>query len=168
MRRVTSQVAATLTSAGLLVVSGCSLVLDFSADPDAAVVDANPTCLAFEPNDTRPTAVPLDDPGPTVAAICGPADVDYYRFDVMTNQDALIELSFSNGAGTGDLELRLFAVGQVTAIAVENGTSDQEVISRTAANATQLAAGAYEIGVAPTNTGNESEYSLSVTLTPGP
>jgi len=170
LRECASALALSLT-AGLL--SGCSLILDFSGDTkppvDAPYNDAE--CAFKEPNDTMATAVALDlvDVGP--AAICsqvaGTDDHDFYKITVPANSSLSAKITFVNST-TGDLDLKL-SDSQGTTLASSRGFDNDELIICPGASppcAGPLAPGDYILEVFPANPGMANRYDIALTLIP--
>jgi hypothetical protein len=159
----------------LVSAAGCSLVLDFSdqAIPGDAQADAPYTqteCDYKEPNNTAAMAAPVSpsDAGP--AAICPGTveDHDFYRFTVPAMTAVVsIRLSTMNRPG-GDLDLRLYSLGNATPIARSTGFGDDELISCPSAAPTcpMLVAGDYVFEVYPALSGAVNRYTFTLSLTP--
>lgn len=159
-----------LTGALLASMSGCSLVLDFSEPPDAAPVVSAPDaflpsrelCMAFESNNDQTTATELVNP--TVeAALCSPADLDFYRFSVPApGADVAIDLRFMSRVG--NLGLSLYQLDMPDVIATSDSpTEDLERIERSGQN--QLASGDYVIEVFSA-VSSVNTYALSLDIVP--
>jgi hypothetical protein len=158
----------------LILAAGCSLVLDFgdradaAPEADAPVADALGTdapdpCNELEPNDEIATAaviVPGTYPG---LAICPAGDRDFYRFEVAANADVVVEITFDNRAGAGDLDLRLYGpLGAV--VASSAGFGDVERIERSLAMENRLDEGEYTAEVYGATVQVENEYQLTLSI----
>ena len=162
-----------LVLASLIVLPGCSLILDFSdsAGVHDASIDGPYTqdqCDYKEPNDTLETAAVIDpatDMGP--AAICKVAtgeDDDYYRFTV---PDGITKttITLTDAPGGGDLDLKLYdSTGQV--IGQSRNFSDTEtfICPAVSPSCPTLAAGDYVFEVLPGSPVNLNNYTFSVVL----
>ncbi|HLL25903.1 MAG TPA: PPC domain-containing protein [Kofleriaceae bacterium] len=154
------------------LVSGCSLILDFSgADtppPDARYSQAE--CDYKEPNDTRETAsmLGLSDTGP--AAVCpkmaGVDDRDFYKVSVPANTLAKFQITYGFSA-TGDLDLQL-TDAQGSILASSRGFANTETITCPGASppCAALAPGDYWLEVFPAQPGMANRYELALTITP--
>lgn len=157
--------------AGLALLAGCQLVLDFSpladgAPPDATAVDAGPDPAQFcddlestdgTPNNNTITLAYDLEPGTYQAAICPPDD-DFYSITMDGNQDLNILLTFQ--AGADDLELELYHALSEMKLVVSTGTDGDEQIERTFAAGNRLTAGTYVIRVFGRDGEVENDYSL--------
>jgi len=172
-RRTGSLVLAVTTA---MLFSGCSLILNFDeeekpGDVDAAVSDAAPlvdggdSCAAFESNDELAAAVLITPGTHGPLGICPGGDLDFFRFDLGDNEDMVVEATFENLGGAGDLEMRLY--DQATGMVVDGsmGVLNFERIERSLANADQLPAGTYIVEIYGFNGTTENpNYSLSLTI----
>lgn len=182
-RRVVAAWAVAAALIGGASVGGCSLILGFDKSSlnnpniDAAMIagaDAagDQICAALEPDDSlQQPAVLL--PGTYEGALCPAAtDKDYIAFDVETNQDVTVDLSFDDRGGANDIDLRLYnaATGQIVATAATSGPSEH--LARTAAGANQLPAGRYVVelfqGATATASPAELPYSITISVTAPP
>src|SRR5690606_16371298 len=105
-------------------------------------------------------AVPMN--MPHAVAICPAGDADFYEFNVVAGQDAIMEIAFDNMGGAGDLELRLYD-GTGQNIDGSMSFSNSERIERTAALGNQLPAGAYHLEVYGFQTTVQNTYTLTIT-----
>ena len=164
----TSALAASLVALAFLDLGACSLILDFSEpEHDAAPGDgAVDLCTVYEPNDSRdaPTDLVPGVHGP--AAICPGGDRDFYRFALAEGADLDLLITFTNRAGAGDLELRLYDAAGVK-IAESLSFDDDEQIIRSAALGNALGGGDYTFEVFGQGIGVENEYGISLTATGG-
>ncbi|HET9993706.1 MAG TPA: PPC domain-containing protein [Kofleriaceae bacterium] len=155
----------------LVVLPGCSLILDFS--DKAGVHDASldgpytlDECSYKEPNDSLDTAAVIDpatDMGP--AAICKVAsgeDDDYYKFTV-PDMTAKVTITLNNATGGGDLDLKLYdATGDVIGQSRSFGPGETLVCPAISPSCPTLAAGDYVFEVLPGSPVNLNNYTFSV------
>ena len=147
--------------AGLVALSGCSFVLDFSEPSvDAAPAEdaADVTCDDDEPNDSLETATATTS-GTIESSLCPASDVDFYGFSIV-DSDLIASLTFDGERA--DLRLTLFdAAGN--AITVAAGNTGEERIERSEAQLNTLPAGDYALEVSnESTTGNDVPYTLDV------
>lgn len=159
-----------------LILGGCSLILDFDdggggGNADAAVSDAAPLvdggdpCGAFESNDELAAAVLIEAGTLGPLGICPGGDLDFFRFVLADNQDMVVEATFDNMNGAGDLEMRLYDKNTGMVIDGSMGVLDFERIERSLANGDQLPAGEYIVEIYGFNSTIENTYNLSLTIT---
>lgn len=187
--RVTPALCAWLTArltfgAALVGLTACSLLLDFSvpggdggSSIDAAAGDGGPTtdavpsvdaadyCPTFEPNDTRDTATPLAPGTYDNVAVCPGGDNDFYAFALDGSQDMVIEITFQNQGGMGDLEMQLFNEAG-TVVAQSMGFSNSERIERSEAQGGRLPAATYTARIYGFNALIQNDYVMTLTVTP--
>ncbi len=158
-----------------LVFSGCSLILDFdnsepAGDSDAAVSDAAPLvdggdpCGAFEANDELAAAVMIEPGSYGPLGICPGGDLDFFKFTLADNQDMVVEATFDNQGGAGDLEMRLYDAATGMVVDQSMGVLNFERIERSLANGDQLPAGDYTVEIYGFNATTENTYDLSLTI----
>jgi hypothetical protein len=146
-----------------LLLSGCSLVLDFDdsldgagSQPDGgrdARVDAN---QQHEPNETFNASVELGAGTFPGLAIEPAGDRDFFRFQTSGEGLTHVEITFTHALG--DLDLRVFdGVGAM--LFVSDGVGDSELFEA------MLAAGVYAIAIHGAFGLEENSYAL--TLVPG-
>lgn len=157
----------------VVLLSGCSLILDFSGETETPV-DAPFTpaeCAFKEPNDSVGTAVPLDisDVGP--AAICsqmmGVDDHDFYKITIPTNTMVSLKISFVSST-TGDLDLKLSDTAGLM-LSSSRGFDNDELIVCPGTSppcAGPLAAGDYLLEVFPAQPGMANRYDIALSVTP--
>lgn len=158
----------------LSIVSGCSLILDFSdsqipidAPPDTPYTQEQ--CMYKEPNDTVETAAMIDPSETGPAAICAndPEDTDFYKFTVPASTASVqIRISFVTSP-KGDLDLKLLdSTG--TMLAQSRGFLDTETITCPAMSpaCAALAAGDYIFQVLPGAAMATNPYTIALTITP--
>jgi hypothetical protein len=160
------------TALALCLLSGCSLILDFSGEskPPIDAPFSAAECAFKEPNDTAATAIILGlaDVGP--AAICsqtmGVDDHDFYRVTVPTNTAFSAKITFVNST-TGDLDLKL-TDSQGTTLSSSRGFDNDEQIVCPGASppCAMLAAGDYILEVFPANPGMANRYDIALSVTP--
>ncbi|MDQ3341013.1 MAG: pre-peptidase C-terminal domain-containing protein [Myxococcota bacterium] len=161
------------TALAVCLLSGCSLILDFSSEGkppiDAPFNDAE--CAFKEPNDTLATAATLGlgDVGP--AAICsqtmGVDDRDFYKLTIPANMSVSAKITFVNSA-TGDLDLKLTDAQGTTLSSSRGFDNDEQIVCPGASPpcAGPLAAGDYILEVFPANPGMANRYDIALSLTP--
>ncbi|HEY4179755.1 MAG TPA: PPC domain-containing protein [Kofleriaceae bacterium] len=173
--------ACALAPAWLIVISGCSLALDFSDKeiPIDAAADgpfAAADCTFGEPNDTpdQPFAVTAGMTGP--AAICPPAigsdgsagadDLDYYGFSVPDGTTSVTVTIVMSDRANGDLDLKLFGSDGVTQLGQSRGITDTETITCPGASPScaPLTTGNYVFEVFPAITGQTNSYNITLTI----
>lgn len=158
--------------AGLALLAGCQLVLDFSplADggaPDAGVIDggggsdAADLCAELEPNNSLATALAIE-AGPLQAAVCPAGDDDFYGFELTGSEDMAIDLTFEQGAN--DLELALYDVAAIEVLTISTGTDGDERIERSEAVSGRLPAGSYAVRVFGRDDDVQNPYELVLSL----
>jgi hypothetical protein len=158
----------------LTILSGCSLVLDFSSSaiPVDAEIDAPYTleeCQYMEPNDSIDAAMLFTpaDVGP--AAICAGdvEDRDFYKFTVPANTASVtVSISFMNRP-TGDLELKLTdTAGMMKGQSRGFGNEEKIVCPATSPPCGMLMPGDYVFEVFPALMGSVNNYSIALTITP--
>ena len=140
--------------AGLALLAGCQLVLDFSADleaqtdagaPDAgAAPDAASLCDKFEPNESLEQTIDVE-PGAFQGSICPAGDQDFYSFTLDGTQDLEIILTFA--AGANDLELELYDQLSGARLTLSTGGDGDEQIVHSAAQGNRLVAATYVMRV---------------------
>ncbi len=143
--------------AGLALLAGCQLVLDFSprddggAPPadapgaaDSGAGDAADLCGVLEPNEALAAALAVE-PGTFQAAICPAGDIDFYSFTVDGLQDLAIDVTFV--AGPNDLELELLDADTGGVLTVSTGVDGNERIERSKAVSGRLPVGTYAVRV---------------------
>ncbi len=152
---------AVIALAAAALLSGCSLVLDFSERVDAAP-EFNPRCDVAEPNDEAALAQPTD--APQNAALCGASDVDFFILAVGPSDDVLIEV-------TGDADfnpsLELLKETDLLTVDSSDGPGSTESIRRALDEGNQLAEGTYLIelkGSSQASGSKEGNYVLTVTV----
>lgn|GEM_PF-2448555 len=176
MRRNRGAASLALATGLALFLGGCSLILDFDkkenpADIDGAVSDAAPfvdggdPCGAFESNDTLTAAVLIEPGTYSPLGICPGGDKDFFRFVLADNQDMVVEATFDNKNGAGDLEMRLYDNSTGMIIDGSMGVLDFERVERSLADSNQLPAGEYVVEVYGFNDTIENTYDLSLTVT---
>jgi Bacterial pre-peptidase C-terminal domain len=147
----------------VVLVAGCSFLLDFDAPLDAADAgspDGLPDGADFaEPNDTFATAYVIGSGTKSGLSIAPRGDEDFYRFTLATPRDLVVILRFTQA--TGDLDLELYDSAQQR-IGASTGNDDDEEIARTEALANQLAAGDYYIRVFGFDGQYTNDYSLEI------
>lgn len=159
-------------AAGLALLAGCQLALDFAplddAGPpdgggvmDSGVADAVDLCGQLEPNDALAEGFMLD-PGTYQASICPPADNDYYRFSLDGSQDLAVDLTFQ--AGANDLELQLYDVNTAAVITLSTGIDGDERIERSLAVSGRLPAGAYAVRVFGREETVQNDYEITLAI----
>lgn len=164
-----------LTICAVLLCGGCSLILDFSdeetpAEADAAVSDAAPLvdggdpCANFESNDELAAAVLITPGTYEPLGICPGGDKDFFRFELLDNQDMVVEALFDNMGGAGDLEMRLYDGATGIVVDQSMGVLDNERIERSLANGDQLLAGEYIVEIYGFNATIQNEYTLVLTI----
>ena len=137
----------------LLLLPGCSLILDFSdppAPPDAIGVDAidNAACSFGEPNDDQAHAFALSPGTSPAAGICANGDRDYYAITVADNQTMTFEILFHQDGQHGDLDEELLdSNGQALARSLSSDDNEKIVCPGTSPSCLQLAAGTYYVDV---------------------
>jgi hypothetical protein len=161
----------TLLLAPVLVVGGCSLILDFDKPPDAGPADApvsDQSCMANEPNES-PLDATVIGAGDLTAAICGP-ETDYFRVTVDGTQSLVATITFSNRNGAGDIDLRLLTVDGATTIDESRTSADEETVMCPGGIMCTglLPAGDYLLQVLGFNAAVQSEYVLHVEITTPP
>jgi hypothetical protein len=162
-----------LAFAALIAGPGCSFILDFS--DKAGVHDASldgpytqSECDYKEPNDSIDTAAVIDptaDMGP--GAICKVAmgeDDDYYKFTV-PDMTTKVTITLSNGAGGGDLDLKLYdSTGDTIGQSRSFGAGETLICPAVSPSCPALAAGDYVFEVLPGSPVNLNNYTFSVTF----
>jgi hypothetical protein len=153
--------------AGLALLAGCQLVLDFSSEverpaPDASIPDAGPPdaaslCGALEPNDTVSSPAPVE-PGTFAASICAAGDEDFYSFTLDGDQDVDIVLTFE--AGANDLELELYSQASGIRLTFSTGTDGDEQIRHSDGQGNQLAVGTYIVRVFGADAAVVNDYQI--------
>lgn len=166
---------AMLTAALALTAPGCSLVLDFDFEADAgpasdggpadafSVDDGGDACAAFEPNNDLSSAMALTPNMAHPLAICPAGDTDFFSFEVTAGQDVVIEATFDNMGGAGDLEMRLYD-GMGNNIAGSMGFGNSEKIERTAAMSNQLPPDTYRVEMYGFSASVQNAYTLTITV----
>lgn len=159
-------------ASALVLVPGCSLLLDFSdgAIPVDAAADApfsEALCGYGEPNDTPATAtlVRASDTGPAAICPAAPADHDFYRLTVPTGT-AIVTIAIQLLSATGDLDLALYDASGARPLAASHGFGDTERIACPSATCAALAPGDYLFEVLPGVDGAVNDYRFSVALSP--
>jgi len=162
-------------AAGLALLAGCQLVLDFApledAGPpdsggpsDSAVADAFDLCGELEPNDALAEGFVLE-PGTYQASICPAGDNDYYRFSLDGSQDLAVDLTFQ--AGPDDLELELYNLDSAMLITVSTGIDGDERIEHSLDVSGRLPPGAYAVRVFGRDETIQNDYEITLsTVTP--
>jgi len=160
-------------TASLLGLAGCSLILDFggdlidggpSDDSGSPPSDAADYCDAFEMNNTQATATPIE-AGSFTAAICPKGDRDFYSFSVNGSQDVLIEITFDNMGGLGDLDMLLYSETGAELMPKGNGFGNSETIERSATSTEgRLPAGNYAVQVFAFDNQRENNYDFTLTV----
>jgi hypothetical protein len=159
-------------AAGLALLAGCQLVLDFAplddAGPpdsgtpsDSGAPDAADLCDQLEPSDTLEGGFMLD-PGTYQASICPAGDNDYYRFALDGSQDLAVDLTFE--AGPNDLELELYDVNTSMLITLSTGFDGDERIERSLAVSGRLPAGSYAVRVFGRDGTIQNDYQLGLAI----
>jgi hypothetical protein len=154
--------------AGLALLTGCQLVLDFSplrgANPDAGAPDGpvGPTsCDVLEPNDSLAEAQPIDTGTLQMfqASICPSGDSDFYRFTLDGAQDLSVLVTFASGAN--DLELELYNVTNDIPLVLSTGEDGDEQIVQ--AQDGRLPVGDYAVRVFGRSNAVVNDYQLTWT-----
>jgi hypothetical protein len=160
--------------AGLALLAGCQLVLDFSprddggappADAPGALADSGASdavdlCGQLEPNDVLVDALEVE-PGAFQAAICPAGDIDYYRFELDGMQDLAVEVTFV--AGPNDLELELLDADTGGVLTISTGVDGNERIERSPAVSGRLPAGTYAVRVFGRESTVQNDYEVVLT-----
>lgn len=159
--------------AGLALLAGCQLVLDFSprddggAPPvdapgaaDSGASDAVDLCGQLEPNELLAEALAVE-PGTFQAAICPAGDIDFYRFDLDGTQDLAIDVTFA--AGANDLELELLDADTGGVLTISTGIDGNERIERSPAVSGRLPEGAYAVRVFGRDSAVQNDYEVVLT-----
>ena len=154
----------------LLVVTGCSKILDFDpkdAGPsDASNLDGSEPVTdgaqdLYEPNDTPQEAIPLG-PGEYDLTIYPEGDQDYWRLNVSVASDVVIEVEIDGGA---DLDLELFSISDLdNPVAWSRGAAGRESIVRTEAENGQLGPGVFILRVFAFVDHASAAYTLSLSI----
>ena len=160
--------------AGLALLAGCQLVLDFSprdagggptadapAPPDSGASDAVDLCGQLEPNELLAEALAVE-PGTFQAAICPAGDIDFYRFDLDGEQDLAIDVTFE--AGANDLELELIDADTGGVLTISTGVDGNERIERSPAVTGRLPAGTYAVRVFGRDSTVQNNYEVVLTV----
>jgi len=160
--------------AGLALLAGCQLVLDFSpredggapsADAagasDSGASDAVDLCGQLEPNDLLAEALAVE-PGTFQAAICPAGDIDYYRFDLDGTQDLAVDVIFV--AGPNDLELELLDADTGGVLTISTGVDGNERIERSPAVSGRLPEGSYAVRVFGREGTVQNDYEVVLIL----
>jgi hypothetical protein len=158
--------------AGLALLAGCQLLVDFapladgapadsgSVPIDAAAADAGDRCDELEPNGSQAEAPSLE-PGSFQVAICPAGDIDFYGFGLDGMQDLVVEVTFE--AGPNDIEMELLdAEGDV--VTISTGVDGDERIERSTQVTGQLAAGRYAVRVFGREAAVQNDYQLVLML----
>lgn len=162
-----------------LMVSGCTMLLDFDgalqdgappADVTLPVPDADPIAPdappapaeRFEPNDRFSDATRIEPGSYGPLAIFPVGDHDYFTFTLDFPRDLVVRVLFAQIAG--DLDLKLYDA-TLAQIASAEGFVSNEELARRAATGNQLAAGMYFVEVYGFNNANaNASYILELEL----
>ena len=159
--------------AGLALLAGCQLVLDFSprddggatpADASGAVdsgaSDAVDLCGTLEPNNLLAEALPVE-PGTFQAAICPAGDIDFYSFTLDGLQDLAVDVTFV--AGPDDLELELLDADTGGLLTISTGVDGNERIERSPVVTGRLPEGTYAVRVFGRDSNVQNDYEVVLT-----
>jgi hypothetical protein len=155
--------------AGLALLAGCQLILDFSpiedggtggTQIDSAAADAFDACGVLEENDGLAAAAPID-VGTFRAGICPAGDEDYYGFMLDGTQDLVIVMMFQ--PGPEDLDLELYDATTTELVRVSIGSQGVDRIEQSLAVGGRLPAGAYAARVFGHEPAVQNEYDLTLT-----
>ncbi len=162
--------------AGLGLLPGCQLVLDFSSlgdagGPDAGAPDgpAGPRfCDVLEPNEALADAQSIDTGSLQMfdASICPSGDVDFYRFALDGTQDLSVLVTFASGAN--DLELELYSASGVLLVFSSDQDGDELIVRSAAQQGSPPAAGDYTVRVFGRSDAAVNDYQLTWTRGPLP
>jgi hypothetical protein len=158
--------------AGLALLAGCQLLVDFApladggpadsgSEPvDSAVADAGGDASdELEPNGSLAEA-PTIEPGSFQVAISPAGDIDFYRFGLDGNQDLLVEATFE--AGANDIEMELLD-GEGDVVTISTGVDGDERIERSPEVSGRLPAGTYAVRVFGREAAVQNDYQLVLT-----
>lgn len=159
--------------AGLALLAGCQLVLDFSprddggATPadasgaaDSGVADAVDLCGTLEPNDLLAEAQAVE-PGTFQAAVCPAGDIDFYSFTLDGMQDLAVDVTFV--AGPDDLELELLDADTGGLLTISTGVDGNERIERSPTVTGRLPEGTYAVRVFGRDSTVQNDYEVVLT-----
>lgn len=144
------------------------------ADPAGAVTESSETnniavvgpisvsamCVddAYEENDTLGSAAPIAIGGTITGLVICPNDSDYYRIVPATDGTLTIHAEFAHA--DGDIDMRLFRDGTVSAVAASTSSTDDELITHAVTAGTVYRLCVYGFA------GASNTYSLTTSLTP--
>ncbi len=157
--------------------SGCEVLLDWKAQPDAGPSDAAPDdamlvpdpCTVLEPNNSVDMALQLTTGEMRFAAICPGTDVDFYKVSLVAGQILDFKVLFKNARG--DLDMQLYDSSGVSVIAESRSFDDDEEVkcpndTGMSPACAQLGPGDYIVKVFPAVPGTQNVYRLDVSITP--
>lgn len=153
----------------IVLLGGCSLILDFSPSDDATPVEydaAGPPvrCTEGEPNEDFAQAVTATDS--IEAAICEAGDLDFWSFEVDGAMDVVATATFTAGGDPSDTDLEMQLVDSTGAVlTVSTGVDGDERIEQSAALSNRLLAGTYAAVVLGRDGTGENDYDLTVEIT---